>query len=99
MTKGNYYTQRSQYIKDLEKVLEPIQDFYRLRYAHEYYTEAEYIQLANSLGDAIFIDITAVDLEGVFKDVARAINGLTPKGIVTDLAKRRHIAELFLKIA
>lgn len=99
MTKGAYYSERENYIKRLEIVLKPIQDFSRLRYANEFYADTEFIQLSNILGDAIFIDITAKSLEEIFKEVARAINGQSPHGLVRDLEKRRHIATLFQKVA
>ena len=99
MNKGAYYTEREQYIRALEVVLRPVQDFNRLRYANEFYADTEFIQLSNVLGDAIFIDITAKSMEEIFKEVARAINGQTPYGLVKDLEKRRHIAGLFQRVA
>ena len=99
MNKGAYYTEREQYIRALEVVLRPVQDFNRLRYVNEFYADTEFIQLSNVLGDAIFIDITAKSMEEIFKEVARAINGQTPYGLVKDLEKRRHIAGLFQRVA
>lgn len=99
MNKGSYYNERKQYIRDLEKVLKPIQDFNRLKYACEYYADTEYLQLIDVLGGAVFIDITAKSLEEIFKEVTRAINGQTPYGLVKDLETKRHIAGLFLKVA
>lgn len=99
MTKGAYYKEREQYIKNLETVLKPVQDFNRLKYANEFYADTEFIQLSNVLGDAIFIDITAKSLEEIFKEVAKAVNGQTPQGLVKDLEKRRHIAGLFQRVA
>ena len=99
MNKGSYYNERKKYICDLEKVLKPIQDFNRLKYACEYYADTEYLQLTDVLGGAVFIDITAKSLEEIFKEVTRAINGQTPYGLVKDLETKRHIAGLFLKVA
>lgn len=99
MTKGAYYKEREQYIKDLETVLKPIQDFNRLKYANEFYADTEFVQLSNILGDAIFIDITAKSLEDVFKEIAMAINGRSPRGLIRDLEKRRHVASLFQRAA
>ena len=99
MNKGAYYTEREQYIRALEVVLQPVQDFNRLRYVNEFYADTAFIQLSNILGDTIFIDITAKSMEEIFKEVARAINGQTPYGLVKDLEQRRHIAGLFQKVA
>ena len=99
MTKGAYYNEREQYIKDLEVVLKPVQDFHKINYVHEFYADSEYIQICDVLGGVIFLDITARSLEDIFKDVAKVIYGQTPQSVVTDLLTRRHIAALVQKLA
>lgn len=98
MTKGTYYSEREQYIRDLVNVLKPVQDFGIINYVHEFYADTEYIQICDVLGGAIFLDITAKSLEDIFKDVARVIFGHTPPSVVTDIVTRRHIASLVQKL-
>lgn len=99
MNKGQIFTARKYYVeKVLGEAIKVKQDFASIRYGHKGVTDGEFIRIADTLGRAITLDITALTLEEILEAVARVVLAgkvSAPKCIVTDTNELRAIAELF----
>ena len=91
-----YYTDdKKEYIRKLRETMSPMQDFGGITYAGENRTGAEYIKVWDTIGGAVFLDVTGYSLEDVLKEMARIVLRQTPKSIVTNIEQKRKIAKLF----
>ena len=98
-TRGAYFTSRKEYIEGLSKALNPLQDFDQVKYARTYTTEEEFVRISDVLGKTCFLNVTALPLSEVFKDVVKCalieeLNCL-PGSLIVEKAKMREIAPLF----
>ena len=101
MNKGQAITARKYFIeKVIGQALKVKTDFAFIKYAHTAITDSEYVRVADTLGRAITLDITALTLEEVLDDSARLVlagkeNVPAPYSVITDTQKLREIAPLF----
>lgn len=92
--------EKRKYVESLNEMLAPMQDFDSIKYANDAITSGEYVKIADTLGGYVYLDVTAMDLEGILKDVARVIlsdelGSEYPKSLIHDKQKLREIAPLF----
>ena len=93
--------EKKKYVESLHAMLAPLQDFDSIKYARNAITDEEYVKISDTLGGYAYLDVTAMDLESILKDVARVIlngeiNGNQfPKSLIYDKEKLRAIVPLF----
>ena len=90
-----YTKEKREYVKRLNDVMAPIQDFGGIRYANDPRTEAEYIKVWDVVGGAQFFDVTGYSLSNILEDVSMLILNRIPDSIVRCTEKKREIARLF----
>lgn len=92
---SKYNVEKKEYVKLLDRALEPLTDFGSIRYLNEHSTGAEYIMLTDAMGSATFLDVTSFDQERILLEVITVCAGNETKAVIRDKAKRRAIATLF----
>lgn len=100
MNRGQFFESRKVFIEEgLGTIMQVKQDFDTIKYARSS-NEAEYVRISDILGRSVCLDITAMSLDDIFKDVCRIMliddDGVAkPRTVVTDINKLRSIAPLF----
>lgn len=90
-----YAKEKREYVKRLNEIMVPIQDFGGIRYANEHHTGAEYLKVWDVVGGAQFLNITGYSLEDILRDAATLILGKVPASVVTGIDEKRSAARLF----
>ena len=100
--RGANFARRKDYVEQLALALQPLQDFDQILYARTYATEEEFVRISDILGNVCFLDVTALSLAQVLKDVAKCVliadindRKIIPESLITDTNKKREIAPLF----
>lgn len=97
MSKADYYVQKKEFIKTLNDAFAPLTDFGGVSYAHLYGTEAEYLKIDNTVGNSVFLDVTASDRERILIDVMSVVVGNEPVSMIKPKAERRKAAAIFAR--
>ena len=90
-----YIKEKREYVKRLNNIMIPIQDFGGIRYANDPRTGAEYMKVWDVVGGAQFFDITGYSLANILEDASMLILGKIPDSIVRSSEKKREVARLF----
>ena len=102
ISKGANFARRRDYVEGLAVALQPLQDFDQIMYARTYVTEEEFVRISDIIGNVCYLDVTALTLAQVLKDVAKCVligevnnREMIPESLITDINKKREIAPLF----
>ena len=100
--RGAYFARRRDYVEGLATALQSLQDFDQILYARTYTTEEEFVRISDIIGNACYLDVTALPLAQVFKDVVKCVlvgeirdGNIVPASLITDINRKRKIAPLF----
>lgn len=100
--RGVYFARRRDYVEGLALALQPLQDFDQILYARTYATEEEFVRISDIIGNVCYLDVTALTLAQVLKDVVKCVliadindRRIIPASLITDINKKREIAPLF----
>lgn len=91
---------RRDYVEGLAVGLMAVKDFDAIEYTRTY-DGAEYVRISDIIGNALYLDITRMTLAEILKDVARCLvvgehlEGIRPKGLITDRERKRRAARAF----
>ena len=101
-SRGAHYARRRNYVEGLAMALQPLQDFDQILYARTYATEEEFVRISDIIGNVCYLDVTALSLAQVLKDVIKCVligdisdRRIVPESLITDIEKKREIAPLF----
>ena len=95
MNNGQVFDERREYVESFNNTLSTLEDFDYIKYARSYVTEQEYIKIADNFGGCVFLDITAMKLSNILKEIAVVVLGKVPKSCITQTETKRKIAPLF----
>lgn len=99
-TVGDYIGIRRNFVEGLTVPMSALVDFDSIRYAWNI-NGGEFVKIADTIGNVIYLDVTGLSRAEILKDVARCIllddelPGISPASIVMDIDKKREIARLF----
>ena len=100
--RGANFARRRDYVEGLALALQPLQDFDQILYARTYATEEEFVRISDIIGNVCYLDVTALSLAQVLKDVVKCVliadindRRIIPASLITDINKKREIAPLF----
>lgn len=91
----NGYEMKTQYVKRISEVFQPLTDFGGIGYAHVYNTGAEYIKIKDAVGNSVFLDVTGHDLEHILLEVVAVAIGKFPPSVVKSKKTRRVVEAIF----
>lgn len=91
----NGYEMKTQYVKRINEVFQPLTDFGGIGYAHVYTTGAEYIKIKDSVGNSVFLNVTGHDLEHILLEVVAVAIGKLPPSVIRSKKTRRAVEEFF----
>ena len=95
MNNGQLFNERREYVESFNNTLSTLEDFDYIKYARSYVTEQEYVKIADNLGGCVFLDITAMKLSNILKEIAVVVLGKVPRSCVTQTDVKRKIAPFF----
>ena len=91
--------EKRDYCQVLDAALAPMLDFDRLDYCLNGVTQQEYMRIRDKLGSVAYFDITGMTCSEILKDVCKVVlldqARLTPDSLITDIRKKRKIADMF----
>lgn len=91
----NSYEMKTQYVKRINEVFQPLTDFGGIGYAHVYNTGAEYLKIKDSVGNSVFLDVTGHDLEQMLLEIITVAIGRFPPNVIKSKKTRRAVEEFF----
>ena len=91
--------EKKNYAQVLDAALAPMMDFDSLDYCINGVTQEEYLKLADRIGSVCFFDITGMTCGEILKDICKVVlldqARLAPDSLITDIRKKRKVAEMF----
>lgn len=91
--------EKRDYIDILDAALAPMLYFDRCDYCVNNITQEEYMRIADKLGSVAYFDITGMTCGEILKDVCKVVlidqAKLAPESVITDIRKKRKVAEMF----
>lgn len=99
-TRGAYYTDRRRFVEGAcTMFMQPIRDFDAVKYGHFYSTDEEFIKISDTLGNACFLDVTALTKAEIVKELCKVVlldqSRVVPDTVISDINRLRTIAPLF----
>lgn len=91
--------EKRDYCRVLDAALAPMMDFDSLDYCINNVTQEEYMRIRDRIGSVAYFNITGMTCGEVLKDVCKVVlldqARLTPDSLITDISKKRKVAEMF----
>ena len=91
--------EKRDYCQVLDAALAPMMDFDSLDYCINGVTQEEYMRIRDKLGSVAYFNITGMTCGEVLNDVCKVVlldqARLAPDSLITDIRKKRKIADMF----
>lgn len=95
-TRGTMLLDKRNFVEKLNEVFDVMDDFCEIRYAYNYVTEQEYLKVSDTIGNVVFMNVTAFSESEILRDVCKIVaSGDLPFSIIHDTATKKKIAHLF----
>ena len=90
---------KKDYVEALDSVLKALNSFDRCEYAINNITQQEFMRVLDRFGAVAYFDITGMTCSEILKDVCKVVlldqARLAPDSLITDIRKKRKIADMF----
>ena len=91
--------EKRDYCQVLDAALAPMMDFDSLDYCINGVTQEEYLKLSDRLGSVCYFDVTGMTCGEILKDICKVVlldqARLAPDSVITDIRKKRKVADMF----
>lgn len=95
-TRGMMLLDKRNFVEKLNDVFGVMDDFCEIRYACSYVTDQEYLKVSDTIGNVVFMNVTAFSESEILRDVCKIVaSGDLPFSIIHDTATKKKIAHLF----
>lgn len=91
--------EKKDYAQVLDAALAPMMDFDSLDYCINNVTQEEFLRLSDRIGSVCYFDVTGMTCGEILKDICKVVlldqARLAPGSVITDIRKKRKVAEMF----
>lgn len=91
--------EKRDYAQVLDAALAPMMDFDSLDYCINNVTQEEFLRLSDRIGSVCYFDITGMTCGEILKDICKVVlldqARLAPGSVITDIRKKRKVADMF----
>ena len=91
--------EKKNYAQVLDAALAPMMDFDSLDYCINGVTQEEFLKLSDRLGSVCYFDVTGMTCGEILKDICKVVlldqARLAPDSLITDIRKKRKVADMF----
>jgi len=91
--------EKRDYAQVLDAALAPMMDFDSLDYCINNVTQEEFLRLSDRIGSVCYFDVTGMTCGEILKDICKVVlldqARLAPGSVITDIRKKRKVAEMF----
>jgi hypothetical protein len=91
--------EKRDYAQVLDAALAPMMDFDSLEYCINNVTQEEFLRLSDRIGSVCYFDVTGMTCGEILKDICKVVlldqARLAPGSVITDIRKKRKVAEMF----
>jgi len=91
--------EKRDYAQVLDAALAPMMDFDSLDYCINNVTQEEFLRLSDRIGSVCYFDVTGMTCGEILKDICKVVlldqARLAPGSVITDIRKKRKVADMF----
>lgn len=91
--------EKRDYAQVLDAALAPMMDFDSLDYCINNVTQEEFLRLSDRIGSVCYFDVTGMTCGEILKDICKVVlldqARLAPDSLITDIRKKRKVADMF----
>jgi hypothetical protein len=95
-TRGMMLHSKRDFVHKLNDIFAVMDEFNAIEYSCSYITDQEYLKISDSIGNVVFMNVTAFSEEEILRDICKVVaSGDLPFSIIHDTATKKKIAHLF----
>lgn len=95
-TRGMMLHEKRDFVHKLNDIFNVMDGFNSIDYTCSYITDQEYLKVSDTIGNVVFMNVTAYSESEILRDVCKIVaSGDLPFSIIHDTATKKKIAHLF----